>query len=233
MEPVQQGAVASMPAPALAPPQELGTVQAQQVPFAPQLVRARTDLDIIIDASGSMAALYSATNKSKLDLVKEALYDVIFGMGQQQSDYPVNLGIRTFGSLSPSSDGNRQDSNQVVSMGAPDLGGIRAALDPLAAQGLSPIAFALTEAMNDFPTGSTADRVIVLVADGADNTEGNPCDAVVSRIEAGPVKTTIHVIAFDVSPADLEQLECVAKRGTGCSSSRATRASFARRSTRP
>ncbi|HPQ81737.1 MAG TPA: VWA domain-containing protein, partial [bacterium] len=189
--------------------------QAQQVPYSPQLVRARTDIDIIIDASGSMAAIYSTTNKRKLDLVREALYDIIFGMGQQQTDYPVNLGVRAFGSDSPASDANSQDSRQIVPMGAPDLAGIRSLLDPLTAQGLSPVAYALAQAMTDFPAGSTADRVIVLVADGADNTNGDPCETVSQVINAGPVKTTIHVVAYDVAPADMEQLECIARRGDG------------------
>ena len=207
--------LAALPSAGMVIPEAPAVGQAQQVPYSPQLVRARTDIDIIIDASGSMGAIYSATNKTKIDLVREALYDVIFGMGQQQTDYPINLGVRAFGSEFPASEGNRQDSRQVVAMGSPDLAGIRSLLDPVRAQGLSPITHALVEAMNDFPAGSTADRVIVLVADGADNTEGDPCAAVTSRINAGPVKTTIHVVAYDVSPADIQQLECIASKGDG------------------
>lgn len=208
--------VASMAAPGVTPPEAAALpAAAQQVPYAPQLVKGRTDIDILIDASGSMAAPFSTGAAAKLDLVRNALYDIILEMGRQQTDFPRNIAVRAFGNQSPAADANRQDTQLIIGMGAPDLSGIRGVLDILPAQGLSPLALALTEAANDFPPDTGADRVIVLIADGADNTEGDPCAAVATRLEAGPVKTTVHVVAFDVSPNDLEQLQCIAEKGDG------------------
>lgn len=214
--PEPTGGVAALPAPDVTPPEtKTKPGEAEAVPFEPKLVRGQTDIDIILDASGSMAAPFAQTNATKLDLVRQALYDVIAEMGSTLVDFPRNVGIRVFGADSPAADNNRIDSKLVVKMGSPDLAGIKGVVEKITAQGLSPLSYALTEAVKDFPPGSTGDRVIVLIADGADNTEGDPCLAVATKVETGPVKTTVHVIGFDVSPGDMEQLQCIAAKGDG------------------
>lgn len=204
-----------MPAPIIVlPANETKPSEAQVITYEPKLVKAKTDIDVILDASGSMALTFGTTNKSKLDLVREAFADVVFEMVSQQGDFPRNIAIRVFGAKTPSTEGDRLDSQLIAKMGAPNLDGVRAVLGTVKAQGLSPLSYALTEAAGDFPPGSVADRVIVLVADGADNTEGDPC-AAVAKLEAGTTKTTVHVVAFDVTAGDLAQLECIANKGDG------------------
>lgn len=205
----------ALPSTPILPSQELlKPEQAQPVGYEPKLVQGHTDIDIIVDASGSMSAPFGTINKTKLDMVRDALYDIVFEMLSQQKDFPRNIGIGIFGTKSPISDGNRLDSEQLISMGEPNLDGVKSLLSIVKAQGLSPISLALTDAAKSFPAGATADRVIVLIADGADNTESDAC-AAARQLESGAIKTTIHVVAFDVSPDDLPQLECVAKTGDG------------------
>ncbi len=201
--------------PSLAPAEAPPPPEAQAVAYQPKLVTAQTNVDILLDASGSMAAPFSATtNQSKFDLLLESFYDVVAEMSAQQKDFPRNIAVRLFGSETPAADDNCRDTQLLLSMGEPDLGGIQKTLSSIAPQGKSPIALTLTEAATDFPTGTEADRVIVLVADGADNCEGDPCEAT-RKLEAQAIKTIVHVIAFDVNPADHEKLECIAKEGDG------------------
>lgn len=207
------GGVQSLAAPEL-PAQEMTKPEAAQtIAYEPKLVKARTNIEIILDASGSMAAPFATTAVAKIDLLRNALYDVLSDIGGQQTEFPLNIAIRLFGSKSPASDADKNDTELAIGMGAPELGAIKKKLNDAKAQGLSPLALALTEAAKDFPSDE-ADRIIVLVADGSDNTDADACQAA-AKIESGTKKISIHVIAFDLNPADQAALECIAQKGDG------------------
>lgn len=203
--------VAAMAAPDVSIEKEPKPGEAEQVAYEPKLVTARTNIDIVLDASGSMSAPFGATTKSKFDLLRQALYDVIFEMLQQQADFPRNVAIRLMGSTTETSLINCKDTELAVAMGEPNLDAIKSILDKVKAQGQSPIAYTLEQAAEDFPSDSVADRVIVLVADGADSCGGNPCE-----IAAGLAEGIVaHMIAFDVAPEDQEKLSCISKDADG------------------
>lgn len=184
------------------------------MPYEPRLVTGRTNIEVILDASGSMGAPFSTTTQTKFDIARTALYDVILEMKPQQQDFPRNIAVRLFGSKQEASAADCQDTELVAGMGEPDLDGIRAALDKSVPKGTSPIAFTLSKALEDFPIATAADRVIVLVADGSDNCEGDPC-AAAAKLEEGETKTIVHVIAFDIAPDDQPKLECISKATDG------------------
>jgi Ca-activated chloride channel homolog len=204
----------SLAAPSLPPAIESARGEAQPVAYKPKLVSAQTNVDVILDASGSMAAQFGATSKTKFDMLKEAFYDVIYEMGGQQKDFPRNVAVRLFGSEHPASDKMCKDSKLIASMGAPNLSGIRAVVDGLTAQGTSPISYALSQASKDFPAGGRADRVMVLISDGGDNCGGDPCK-VARDLQTGITKTIINVVAFDISPSEEKGLKCIAEASDG------------------
>lgn len=222
-QPIQEAsAVAEAPIQAIAAPEipepppepETPETKPQEVRYEPKLVKAENDIEIILDASGSMAAPFGTSVTPKLDVMKQAFYDVLLEMSSAQKDFPRNLAVRVFGSKSPASDGNRDDTELLTVMGAPEADAVQGALAKIEARGMSPIARAITNASKDFPPGSVADRLMVIVADGSDNTGEDAC-ATTAKIEEGPDKIQIHVIAFDIKPEDQEKLECIAKNGDG------------------
>lgn len=207
-------ALKALAAPGVAPAEPAKPEEAQPVAYEPKLVTAETNVDVVLDASGSMAAPFAATSKTKFDVLREAFYDIIYEMGQQQEDYPRNVAVRLFGSEDPASERSCDDTTLIAPMGEPNLSGIRSVLDEVTAQGTSPIARAIAASAGDFPAGAPADRVIVLVADGGDNCEGDPC-AAAKALEAGTAKSVINVVAFDISPGDEASLKCIAEAGDG------------------
>jgi len=209
-----EGEVSALPAPELPVADEEPAEEPAQVRYEPTLVTAKTNVDVVIDASGSMSAPLGISPESKFELLRNALYEVIYEMRQQQSEFPRNLGIRLFGAESESTAQDCQDTQLLVSMGEPNLDIVREALAGVKPRGQSPIAFALKRAMDDFPSGPAVERVVVLVADGADTCDGDPC-AVAEEIDSGPVKTAINVVAFDVSPQDQRKLACIAEKTDG------------------
>lgn len=208
------GEVQAMAAPTVVPEEGAKSPEAQQIPYEPKIVTANTNIDIIVDASGSMEAPFAATSQSKFDLLRSSLSDVIYELTQQQMDFPRNIAIRAFGAKSPSADNNCQDTNLIAPMGEPNLTEIKKLLDETKPMGKSPISQALAKAAEDFPPGGTSDRVVVLIADGVDNCEEDPCEAV-RKMEAGGYKHTVHVVAFDVNSTDQASLECIANASGG------------------
>ena len=210
-EPSDETEVAAMAAPDVTIETETKPSEAQQIAFEPQLITAKTNVDIILDASGSMSAPFGASTSSKFDILRRALRDVIYELIQLQADFPRNIAIRLMGSKSETDAEDCKDTELLLGMGEPNLDAIEELLNKVVPQGQSPIAYTLEEAVNDFPTGGGADRVIVLVADGADSCGGAPC-----QVAAGLAEDIIvHTIAFDVASEDQEKLECISKNADG------------------
>ncbi|MCB0347093.1 MAG: VWA domain-containing protein [Bdellovibrionales bacterium] len=55
---------------------------------------------------------------------------------------------------------------------------------------------------------------LVLVSDGKETCEGDPCAAAASLREAG-AEVRVHVVGFDVRPDERKQLQCIASAGAG------------------
>ncbi|MFH1830339.1 MAG: hypothetical protein ABH871_06145 [Pseudomonadota bacterium] len=210
-EPGEKSPISALPAPELPIETEAKPKEAEPVPYEPRLVVAKTNIDIILDASGSMSAPLGAGTQSKFDVLRQALYDVVYELIQQQTDFPRNIAVRLMGSTQEAATNNCEDTELAIGMGDPNLDAIRTILDKTNAQGQSPIAYTLEKAVDDFPSGGVADRVIVLAADGADSCEGSPCEVASGLAE----DIIIHVIAFDVAPEDQEKLSCIAKNADG------------------
>jgi hypothetical protein len=83
------------------------------------------------------------------------------------------------------------------------------------AQGFTPITKVITLAASDFPPTTSGERTIVLVSDGKETCEGDPCAAAraLAKAHAGLV---IHTVGFGVDDAARLQLRCIARatRGT-------------------
>lgn len=208
------GEVQALAAPTVTPEEGAEAVQPQQIPYEPKIVTANTNIDIVVDASGSMEAPFAATSQSKFDILRSSLLDVIYELIQQQTDFPRNIAIRVFGAKSPSADNDCEDTSLLAPMGEPNLTEIKRLLDETKPMGKSPLSLALAKAADDFPQGGTSDRVIVLIADGVDNCEADPCEAA-RRLEGGVYRHTVHVVAFDINPAEQASLECIANASGG------------------
>ncbi|MBN1282656.1 MAG: VWA domain-containing protein [Proteobacteria bacterium] len=209
-----EGDVSALPAPALSPSEEAPKEAPEAIRYEPRLVTSKTNVNLLIDASGSMSAPLGISAESKFDVMRKALYGVIYEMRQQQADFPRNISIRLFGAGYDASENNCEDSSLAVGMGEPDADAIRASLDKVVPRGQSPIAYAISRAADDFPGGLAVERVMVLVADGWDTCEADPCSAA-GAIDAGPVKTAINVVAFDVSAEDQQKLACITEKTDG------------------
>lgn len=206
--------VMALPAPSVEPDAASQTKDSQPVAFEPKVLPRVASIDLVVDASGSMSAPFGSTSETKFDIVRKAVADAVSDMSQQQADYPRNFAVRVFGSNFPASENKCDDTDLVVPMSEPSLGVVQKALAEIKPQGTSPIAAVIEKSVEDFSAGTSSDRVVVLVVDGADNCGADVC-ASAKKVDALPNKPIIQIVGFDVSAEDATQLECAAKATGG------------------
>lgn len=133
------------------------------------------------------------------------------GRGREKADF---IGHKCISTFLPADSGEKHDcadTQILVPFGA--VGENRAAVVSqtrhIQAQGYTPITHVLQLAAADFPSDMVGERIIVLVSDGKETCEGDPCAAAQALVASG-VKLVIHTIGFGVDSATRLQLQCIA-----------------------
>jgi Ca-activated chloride channel family protein len=88
---------------------------------------------------------------------------------------------------------------------------IKSALADAHARGLTPIAYSLAQAVSDFPT-DRLDKTIILVSDGGESCNGDPCAAAAKLHAQGFV---INTVGFMIAGLARAQLRCIASASGG------------------
>jgi len=165
------------------------------------------DIEIILDASGSMMARIG--KQTKIDIAKKVLIDLVESL-KDRSD--LALAVRVYGHQFHRDEKNCKDTKLEIPFGKPDLKKVKALMADIKAQGWTPIAYSLLEAKKDFDLKADRKRTIILITDGLESCGGNPCKVAEELFKAG---ISIHVIAFDLTEKELTQLKCIVKPSNG------------------
>jgi hypothetical protein len=181
------------------------------LPYAAAADSPERSVALIIDASGSMTAKLPS-GQTRIDAAKDAVEKLVGGLPGT-----LRLALRAYGHQSPTKARNCRDTELLTSF--QPVAGNRAEVVRLArglkAQGYTPISLVLEMAANDLkPETAAASRVIILVSDGKETCEGDPCAVAraLARADAGLV---VHTIGFAVDVAARYQLQCIARVGRG------------------
>lgn len=169
-------------------------------------------IELILDASGSMNARLPSGD-SRLAAAKNAVSQVVAGLPKD-----TTLAFRAYGHQSPREKHDCSDTQLLVPFGAvADIGAkVDAGSRALAARGYTPITRVLELAAKDFiSAGKKGEKAIVLVSDGKETCDGDPC-ATAAALAAADALLSIHAIGFEVDLAAKKQLQCIARvaRGT-------------------
>lgn len=164
----------------------------------------QTNVELIIDASGSMAARMGG--RSKMDIAKE----VMLGLA---ADLPADaqVAVRTYGHR------RKDDCNDIellAPLGPKGSAPLDAKVKALRPLGMTPLAASLEAAGKDFAGREGQRNVILLVTDGEETCKGDPC-AVAQRLRQAGIQVETNVIGFDVKASERKQLECIARDGGG------------------
>lgn len=182
--------------------------QTQQEPIQPSY-----NVEIILDASGSMAGKVSG--KTKMELAKKSISDF-------SSSLPdgAKVGLRVYGHK-----GTNQEKDKALSCESSELvykvstyneQQLQNALASFQPTGWTPVAKSLQEAGKDFSgfQGEQNKNIIYLVSDGIETCGGNPVEAAKQLKESG-IAPVVNVIGFDVDDEGQKQLQQVASASGG------------------
>ena len=166
-----------------------------------------TNVELIIDDSGSMAQKIGGGKK--IDVAKQ----VFSGLVQ---DLPADsvVAVRTYGRRQPYTARDCADMELLIPFGPNTAARVLPGVQALKPNGMTPIAASLEAAAKDFAGKEGQNNIILLLSDGEEDCHGDPCAAAKTLRDSG-IHLEINVIGLHVTPAEREQLQCVANAGGG------------------
>jgi len=157
----------------------------------------------ILDASGSMWG--QVDGKAKIVIAKEVLTGLI-------RDLPDNavVGLIAYGHRRK---GDCNDVEELITLGPLEKEKTVARIQGLNAKGKTPISRSIrltAERLKHLEEETT----IILISDGQETCDPDPC-GLVKELKASGITFIMHVIGFNVTEEEREQLECIAEAGGG------------------
>jgi len=168
-------------------------------------------VELILDASGSMVGSLRSGER-KIDAAKKAVKILV-----QEIAPETILAFRAYGHQSHRDKKDCRDTELLVDFSpvSKNRDQIIAKVGELKAQGYTPITYVLGLAAKDFLANENEEHIIVLVSDGKETCEGDPCATAMALFKSGISKLIIHTVGFGVDAATRSQLECIARVSGG------------------
>jgi len=161
------------------------------------------NLVFILDASGSMWG--QVEGKAKIVIAKETLTSLIRDLPDD-----TRVGLVAYGHRSK---GDCNDVEELFPLGPLDKEKLIEKIQAINPKGKTPITLSVRMTAEKLKTVE-GETTIILVSDGKETCEGDPC-AMVKELKELGIKFVMNVIGFDVTEEERIQLECMAKAGGG------------------
>lgn len=156
----------------------------------------------IVDASHSMDRKWNG--QSLWDISHKMVEEFSFYL---QKNYNVEQGLRVYGHRSPLAANDCLDSHLEIPLGKNNATRIVKKLKSLSFKGATPLSYSLEKAADDLGCNSHK-NLIVLITDGYETCNQNPCEIVRKlmdyRISVKPI-----VIGLNVEQKDIESMNCI------------------------
>ena len=165
---------------------------------------------LVLDASGSMKAALS-DGKARIDAAKAAVMQLLTTLAPE-----TRLAFRAYGHQSPTAKKDCKDTSLLTPFGVVSANKAVVAEQArgLQPQGYTPITYALTLAARDLGAEEATSRVVVLVSDGKETCEADPCAAAKALAEAD-AKLIVHTVGIGADTVTRSQLQCIARVARG------------------
>lgn len=170
----------------------------------------RTRILFLLDASGSMTNPWSnRTTESKWNSAKKILTELMDSLDKQPD---VEIGLRVYGHLSSPTQRNCQDTRLEAGFSLSSTAFIKTKLQQIKPKGITPITYSLSKAAGDFPSADGR-NVIILMTDGVESCEGDPCE-VAADLERRGVVLKHFVIGFGFAGDTANLFDCMGSNYT-------------------
>ncbi len=160
---------------------------------------------LVLDGSGSMWGQIDGVNK--IVIAREVISDMLDNLPSTQA-----LGLTLYGHRTR---GDCSDIETVIAPGLETRDAIRTAVNEVNPRGRTPMTDAVVEAAHALRHTENA-ATVILVSDGIETCEADPC-AIAAELEEAGISFTAHVIGFDVAsePEARAQMQCIADNTGG------------------
>lgn len=194
----------------------------QQAPPNSNMNDGPLNVLLVLDSSGSMEEMIG--NDMKIDIAKRVIYNTV-----RQLPPNIRVGLRVYGhkigfmGIYPC-----RKTELLVPIGFNTSNIILRKLSNITPTGMTPIAYSIKTAVeNDF-NGLNGPKRIILVSDGMETCDGDPCSYAVELVRRG-IDMKIDVVGFDLKDEEaINQLKCIALSTEGKFYTADTEAALAR-----
>ncbi len=157
----------------------------------------------IFDASYSMAGSWEG--ETKINVARKVLVEMVDSIAQLEN---VEMALRVYGHQSPVPPQDCSDTKLEVPFAPNNASRIRQKLRFLSPKGTTPIAHSLELAANDFPPCNTCRNIIILLTDGVEACDGDPCEVSLELQKKG-ITLRPFVIGIGNDPGFEETFGCL------------------------
>jgi len=171
--------------------------------FVPAHGKEMPEVMFILDASGSMWG--SAGDVRKIEAAKEVMAKVV-----PELPDGVRVGLTVYGHRRK---GDCSDVEIMIPPGSTDRDGLLAKVKAISPKGMTPMA-ASVKMVADVLKTREAETTIVLISDGIETCDKDPCATIKSLKDSG-IQFILHVVGFGVDQKGRDQLTCFSEAGGG------------------
>lgn len=171
------------------------------------------NVEIILDASGSMAAVIGG--QTMMELAKETIRDFAAALPEE-----ANVALRVYGHKGSNADADKkvscESSELVYDIQPYDAEKLNQALDQFEPTGWTPIARSLKGAQEDLAEydGEHNTNIVYLVSDGVETCDGDPVK-VAKELADSDMTPLVNVIGFNVDSEGQRELRKIADAADG------------------
>lgn len=161
------------------------------------------ELMFILDASGSMWG--KAGDTTKIEAAREVFSKVVPSIPQE-----VKTGLTAYGHRRKN---DCKDIEILIPPGSNDRPKLLSFVNSISPKGMTPLADSVKLVAEQLRT-KEAETIIVLVSDGKDTCNPDPCSVIRTLKDTG-IQFVLHVVGFGVDDRGRQQLSCLAQAGGG------------------
>jgi Ca-activated chloride channel family protein len=159
----------------------------------------------LLDASGSMFARME--RDTRINIAKRLLSNIVDSL---QGAKNVELALRVYGHTSPPAKRDCKDTRLEVPFRINNHADIKKRIQSISPKGTTLIAYSLQQAAYDFPLEPNTRNVIILITDGIEECQGDPC-AISEALQSKGVVLKPFIIGLGSTVDFQKAFECVGR----------------------
>ncbi|MEM7108356.1 MAG: VWA domain-containing protein [Bacteroidota bacterium] len=164
-----------------------------------------TKILFLLDGSGSMLASWETSNR--IEAAKRLLTNLVDSL---KINPKLQLGLRAYGHIYSRQAQNCKDTRLEVGFARNNHQTIIDKLAKIKPKGTTPIAYSLEQAANDFIATTNTRNIIIIITDGIESCDGNPCNISLA-LQKQNIFLRPFIIGIGMGLAYQKEFKCIGK----------------------